>query len=194
MSHIISKINKNIGYFYRARRILDQDQLINLYNSFVEPYIIYCLPIWGGYINLDSPTNPLTKTINRIKRIMTFSKRTHIADNRITLMSLQQYYQLEMAKTAHIHLLHSESSPIIYHNVMTRIPDRHSRNGEISTQLTGNEISTRLNIAIPHFNNNYKKHSFRYQIGKIWNSLPYPVKLKDSKNTFIGAMRRYMSI
>ena len=75
---------------------------------------------------------------------------------------------------------------------MTRIPDRHSHNGEISTQLTGNEISTRLNLAIPHFINNYKKHSFRYQIGKIWNSLPYPVKLKDSKNTFIGAMRRFM--
>ena len=192
LSYIISKINKNIGYFYRARHILGQEQLINLYNSFVEPYITYCLPIWGGYINLDSPTNPLTKTINRLKRIMTFSKRTHTADNRITLMTLRQYYQLEMTKTAHMHISHPETSPTIYHNIMTRIPDRHSYNGNISTQLTENETSTRLNLAIPRFNNNYKKHSFRYQIGKIWNSLPYPVKLKDSKNTFIGAMRRFM--
>ena len=47
LSYIISKITKNIVYFYRARHILGQEQLINLYNSFVEPYITYCLPIWG---------------------------------------------------------------------------------------------------------------------------------------------------
>ena len=96
MLYVCSKMNKSIGYFYKARKILDHEQLINLYKSFVEPYIIYCLPIWGGYINCNSASNPITKTINRFKRIITYSKRTHIADTKIQLSNLQEYYTVEL--------------------------------------------------------------------------------------------------
>ena len=57
MLYVCSKMNKSIGYFYKARAVLDQAQLLNLYTSFIEPYIVYCLPVWGGYINRDSTNN-----------------------------------------------------------------------------------------------------------------------------------------
>ena len=80
----------------------DQDEMMNLFKSFVEPYITYCLPVWRGYININSQTKPITNAIKRLKRIITFSKRTHNANNRITLQNLKQYYMLETAET-HIH-------------------------------------------------------------------------------------------
>ena len=123
MNYILSKINKNIGYFYRARRILNENELINLFRSFVEPYITYCLHIWGGYINMACQTNPITKVINRFKRIITFSKRTHIANTKINLPSLKQYYTLEISKTVFKHISEPEHSPTIYqHN------DKSNRN------------------------------------------------------------------
>ena len=184
MNYIISKINKNVGYFYKARRILDQKQLINLFQSFVEPYITYCLPVWGGYINMDTDSNPLTKIINRLKRIMTFTKRTHLANNKITLQNLKQYYTLEMAKTAYYHLHEPHDSPPIYHQLLTQIQDQHRRE---------TRLSSTLNLTLPKFKNNYGKHSFNYSIAKVWNSLPYPIKLSKTKHTFLDAVRRYMS-
>ena len=184
MNYILSKINKNIGYFYRARRILNENELINLFRSFVEPYITYCLPVWGGYINLDSNNNPLSKVINRLKRIMTFSKRTHIADNKIKLYTLKQYYTIGIAKTIFNHNDHPEHSSSIYHTIIQQVQNTHSHN---------TRLSTRLNLTLPKFNSNYKKNSFSYQSAITWNSLPYPIKLKKCKSGFIDAIHRYMS-
>ena len=66
LNYITSKINKNIGFFYKARRILDHKELINLYHSFIEPYITYCIPVWGGYVNLESTTNPVINILNKL--------------------------------------------------------------------------------------------------------------------------------
>ena len=184
LNYIVSKVNKNVGYFYKARRILDQKELINLYKCFIEPYITYCLPVWGGYINLDSNTNPLTKIINRLKRIMTFSKRTRVANEKITLYSLTQYYTLEMTKTAYIHINDPEHSPSVYNKIMQRMDNRHGHN---------TRLATRHNFIIPKFHNNFKKKSFSYSITQIWNSLPYPLKLNTTKAGFIEATKRYLS-
>ena len=184
MNYILSKINKNIGYFYRARRILEEKELINLFRSFVEPYITYCLPVWGGYINMDSNNNPLSKVINRLKRIMTFSKKTHIADNKIKLYTLKQHYIIGIAKTIFNHNDHPEHSPLIYHTIIQQVQDTHNHN---------TRLSTRLNLTLPKFNGNYKKNSFSYQSAKTWNSLPYPIKLKKCKSGFIDTINRYMS-
>ena len=181
MSYVCTKMNKNIGYFYKCRQILNQEQLINLYNSFVEPYITYCLPIWGGYVNSSSTTNPITKTINRFKRIITYSKRTHIANTKIKLSSLQDYYTIELAKTAYKHILQPERSSPIYHETMTLVAN---------TQDT--RACSYKNLILPKYNTNYVRNSFKYRIASTWNSLPYPVKLKDTYSKFNDAIKRYV--
>ena len=182
MLYITSKMNKSIGYFYRARAILDQKQLINLYHSFVEPYIIYCLPIWGGSINIDSKSNPITKVINRFKRIITFSKRTHTANDRISLPDLNQYYTLEVAKTVYTHITDPDNSPLIYHKTMTRVTETHNQ---------ATRMASHMNLSLPKFRNNYKKKSFQYKAAVTWNALPYPVKLKNNKQQLTDAVKRY---
>ena len=183
MLYVCSKMNKTIGYFYKSRHILGQEQLINLYKTFVQPYIVYCLPVWGGYVNCDSASNPITKLINRFKRIITFSKRTHVADTKIQLTSLQQYYTLELAKTAYRHIiLYTENSPAIYHRTMTE-----------STNRQDTRSSSYKNLHLPKCNTNYKRNSFNYNVAMTWNSLPYPVKLKDNLDKFIDAAKRFIT-
>ena len=164
--------------------ILDQKELMNLYRCFVEPYITYCLSIWGGYINLDSNNNPLTKIINRLKRIMTFSKRTQVANEKLTIHTLKQYYTIEMAKTAYIHIKEPEHSPTVYNKIMQRIHDQHGHN---------TRLATRLNFIMPKFHSNFKKQSFSYAIVQTWNSIPYPVKINKTKAGFIDAVKRYLT-
>ena len=35
-------------YFFKARRNLPKSYLICLYNSFILPYLIYCVEVWGN--------------------------------------------------------------------------------------------------------------------------------------------------
>ena len=48
VDHVCSKISKNIGIILRCRKIFDQNTLVTLYNSFIEPYIQYGIHIWGS--------------------------------------------------------------------------------------------------------------------------------------------------
>ena len=43
-----TKILRGIGILCKARRELKTSTLVTLYNSFVYPYIKYCIEVWGG--------------------------------------------------------------------------------------------------------------------------------------------------
>ena len=56
---------------YRARNCLTKKSLINLYYSYIYPYLIYCIEIWG--ISPQTHLNPLLLMQKKIIRIMTFT-------------------------------------------------------------------------------------------------------------------------
>ena len=67
-----NKISKSIGILYKIRRFLDMNTLIQMYHSFVFPYFIYCIEIWGNAsaIHLE----PLIKIQKKSIRAITFSE------------------------------------------------------------------------------------------------------------------------
>ena len=56
ISYITNKISKAIGIIIKARKYLNKKSLVNLYHSFVFPYLTYCIEIWGNAsdIHLDA--------------------------------------------------------------------------------------------------------------------------------------------
>ena len=48
ISHISNKVAKGIGILIKARRVLSRASLIQLYYSFVYPYLNYCIHVWGS--------------------------------------------------------------------------------------------------------------------------------------------------
>ena len=50
--YIKNKIAKSIGIFFKIRNLLDKHSLRNMYFTFIYPYLIYCVEIWG---NTNSP-------------------------------------------------------------------------------------------------------------------------------------------
>ena len=66
-----SKISKGIGIMYKARNCLTKKSLLNLYYSYIYPYLIYCIEIWG--ISPQTHLNPLLLMQKKIIRIMTFT-------------------------------------------------------------------------------------------------------------------------
>ena len=56
ISYIKIEISKAMGIIIKARKYLNKKSLINLYHSFVFPYLTYCIEIWGNAsdIHLDA--------------------------------------------------------------------------------------------------------------------------------------------
>ena len=71
ISYVKNKISKGIGILYKARQFLEKRDLLNLYFSYIYPYLIYCIEIWG--CAAKSHMNPLYLTQKKIIRIITFS-------------------------------------------------------------------------------------------------------------------------
>ena len=54
---IKNKISKSIGIINKIRNLLDRNTLRNLYFTFIYPYLIYCIEIWGN--TNDTHLNPI---------------------------------------------------------------------------------------------------------------------------------------
>ena len=59
IAYIKNKISKGLGIIIKARKYLSKKILINLYNTFVLPYLIYCVEIWGNAC--DTHLDPIIK-------------------------------------------------------------------------------------------------------------------------------------
>ena len=65
-----NKISMGLDIITKARRYLNRETLLKLYNAFVFPYLTYCVEVWG-----TAPKkylDPLIKIQKKIVRIITF--------------------------------------------------------------------------------------------------------------------------
>ena len=46
IAYVKNKVVKGIGVMFKARTYLDSRSLINLYNAYIYPYLIYCVESW----------------------------------------------------------------------------------------------------------------------------------------------------
>ena len=56
---------------YKARRFLNKKSLLSLYHSYIYPYLIYCIEVWG--CAAPSHLHSLFLLQTKIVRIMTFA-------------------------------------------------------------------------------------------------------------------------
>ena len=59
INYIKNKISKSIGIINKTRNFLNKNTLRNLYYTFIYPYLIYCIEIWGN--TNDIHLDPLIK-------------------------------------------------------------------------------------------------------------------------------------
>ena len=41
-------MSRGIGIICKARKFFKLDTLLNLHYSFIQPYVTYCIEVWGG--------------------------------------------------------------------------------------------------------------------------------------------------
>ena len=73
VTYVKNKIAKGIGIIKKARPFLNKSVLSNLYHTFIYPYLIYCVEVWGSAKKVH--LTPVMLLQKKIVRTITFSDR-----------------------------------------------------------------------------------------------------------------------
>ena len=69
--YIKNEISKSIGILFKIRNFLDNHTLRSMYFTFIYPYLIYCVEVWGN--THDCPLDPLIKVQKKSIQTITLS-------------------------------------------------------------------------------------------------------------------------
>ena len=71
ITYVKNKVSNGIGIMFNARNYLKRDALINLYHSYISPYLIHCIGAWGNATNCYLEQLYLTQ--KKVARMISFS-------------------------------------------------------------------------------------------------------------------------
>ena len=180
INYIKNKISKSLGIIYKIRSFLNRITLRNLYHTFVFPYLIYGVEVWGNTHAIH--LNPIIKLQKKYIRAITFShylepsqplfNQLNILDfkklviQRISLMMFKQHNGIVPTPIAKLFELNN-----LHHNYNTR------QNRKLHTQI-GNRESV------------YKLFSFHGI--NIWNHLSSKISTDVSYACFKNLVKTYL--
>ena len=176
-----NKIAKGFGIIPRARRFFIHKSLLKLYHSFIFPYLIYCVEIWGNAV--DIYLLPLIKLQKKIVRAITFSKYlAHTAELFINL-DILPFKLLVVHRIGILAFINYIGYvPYVAHNFFTTNASIHDYN-------TRNKHKLRAAYGKHRFMYN----NFRFVGTQIWNyiidhldiKLPLPKFKKNIQDTHL---------
>ena len=172
IAYIKSKISKAIGIICKARKKLDKAILLTLYYSFVQPYFLYGIEIWGNSYNkyMDSLFLLQKKAMRIIKCVGPKDTTVNIFKE-FKVLKLSQLYNVSVAV-------------FMYKFVKGNLPDIFSH--MYSSNFNVHSYNTRNinNLRIPYCRLIIVKQQIRYTGVKIWNYIRCRINYNCSVHSF----------
>ena len=93
ITYVKNKIAKGIGIMYKARRFLSKACVNNLYQTYIYPYLIHCIEVWGivPKCNLDHILL-IPKKIVRIIRYAQYLAHTEIIFKELGILPIENIF------------------------------------------------------------------------------------------------------
>ena len=159
IQYIKNKTSKAIGILKKMRPFINISTMVSLYYSFIYPYLMYCVHVWGQTYasNLDC-LNKLQKRI--VILIAGVPPREHTAP------LFMKYGILQMSQIADYNIgifmykIYYKEVPAIFDSYFTLNCDIHDYN-----------TLQRCCIHVDQVKTNRRDMTMRIQGGKVWNSI-----------------------
>ena len=180
ITYVKNKVSKGIDIMYKARKYLNKQSLINLYYSFIYPYLIYCIESWGNAT--DCHLNQLFLMQKRVVRLITFSDY-----NVPTTTIFQAVNILPLQK-----IVYDRIGIMMYKYANGLLPqvmnDLYITNNEIHSYPTRHQHLLHINKSSI---NVYSK-SFANTSARIWNALQSKMNVHVSISNFKLTLKCYL--
>ena len=169
ISYIKNKISTGFGIILRARNFFNKSTILKLYNSFVLPYLIYCVEIWGNASEIH------------ILPIIIIKKKNYSSSHLFTIFSTYQ---------KHFHWFKNDPLQDVQMFRCSDVQMFKYNNGNIPRALS--ELFTLISSSHSYDTRNrdkiryaYGKHKFMYRNFRftsvyIWNYLASNININTS--------------
>lgn len=180
IAYIHTKISKNIGIIIKAGRYFNKDTVLNLYYTFIFPYLYYCNIVWGNTFktHLQKLVTIQKKVIRIISKV---PNRTHTADLFVNLnvLSLSHIYDYSVA--IFMYKYTKGLLPKLFDEMFFRNSQFHRYN-------------TRQEMNIPSYKLTIQKQSIKYYGPQFWNSISLTFDTNCSIHTFKRHLKKHLII
>ena len=163
ISYICGKVSKSIGILYRIRSCVPKDILRSIYFSIIQPYYIYCLPVFGATYNVHlRPLRLLQKRAIRLISNAGFYEHTDPLFYQNSILKVDDLYKHSLGcyMYSNQHLL---ASYVHSHDYLTR-------NRALYVPPVALLRSTEQSVILNAIN--------------VWNSIPADIKACRTKQNF----------
>lgn len=164
---IKGKISRGIGILYKCKRFFSDKTLLALYNSFVYPYLNYCIPVWGN--TYESILDPLVKLQKRAMRIIAGVK------SRISSDPLFRKFKVLKVNQIYLYFVHIFVLKYRYNALPPIFDDFFERNEGIHEHNTRNKHLFRM----PLIRLDIRKRMIRSTGVLIYNYISQCISLDD---------------
>ena len=180
ITYIKNKISKSIGILYRTRSFLDKTTLLNLYYTFVFPYLIYCNEIWGSASAVH--IKPLITLQKKCLRVITFSEYLAPSKPLFDSLNILRFEKLVLQRIALMMFKFSN-------NTLPRpIMKMFKTNNEIHTHYTRNSAS----LHAPKGDGEAIYNTFSFRGVYVWNHISRNVRTNVSYISFKHIVKQYI--
>jgi hypothetical protein len=176
------KIAKNIGVICKARKVLKEKTLTTLYYTFIYPYIVYCIEVWGMAANVH--INSIVKLQKRICRIISGSPpRTPSAPLFVSLniLTVRKVYQYSVS--TFMFKLDRFQLPTVVSNLFMRNCELHS---------IGTRQSKKLHVSYGRLQ--VTTNTIKFKGVELWNHISSALDINTctSLNVFKKSVKKYL--
>ena len=158
IQHVLSQVSKSCGIMYQVRNFVPSKILRKIYLALIQPYLVYCAPLWGASKNsLD-----IQKLFILQKKCIRIVSNKTVKQNNMFEHTKPLFFRLQILNIFNIYtyMTACEAMKIVVSAIPKSIKDK----------FTFSERSDR--IILPKFNLvSTMKRSFVYNSAKILNYL-----------------------
>jgi hypothetical protein len=168
ITHVNSKIAKNIGILFQLRRYLNIHMLTNLYYTLIYPYLSYGLMSWGT--TYKSKFYQLSSKLNKCVKCIFFANRHENPSPYYKLLGILKLDNLIKFKTAtFVSQIRNRGNeiPELFSELLVPVSSVHSYNTRYASQD---------NYYRPAARTNYGKFSFKFFASQLWETIPVFLK------------------
>ena len=170
ISYTVKKICKGLAILSKSKKYINKEYLVQLYNSFILPYLSYCVEIWGNSNNTHLKS--IIKIQKKSMRLLTSLK--HISTQTYNHYQVLQFHDLVKYKIG----------ILMFKIYIGRSPKCVADTFKFNSSNHSHKTRNRFHLRIPKGNHEFIYKTFQFQGIYIWNFIIDNIDIKIPFNKF----------
>ena len=180
IKHISTKVSKGIGIINKAKKYMNRKGLLNLYNSLVYPYLLYCIEVWGKTDNyITEPLFKIQKKIIRLICHVPYYSSTRNLFPLLNILPLSSVYKLRIG--------------LFMYKVHCGLqPDSILKLYQVNNIIHNHNTRQMKHLHTPIGNTSHIYKSFYFQSIQFWNKILSKINIDLTFYQFKKELRKYI--